>query len=647
MNQAIVFITKAYHHYETLQEVLKKNHLDYPIYYGENSDICLEIARKLVDEGAKVLISTDYLCKIFMKELDASVISIRRSGYSFVSCVAEELKYTDKIAILSRIGGFSFGRAAEEARLVNPEQVYTYEYAHEDEVPRILKKLKASGFHSVICPSWVGPLVSELGMKYAYILLPESDILEAVQHAEAQLRVHRRQALSENLISRVLNLSTEGIAAIDTNGVVLDINDYACKLLDVLPSDLREKNYTETVLAAFDKHGEISSQMETRRRIVTFQGQMFVYDIRSVLIEEGLKALIITFDSAQQIKETERSIRLKELKQGSVASSTFTSIIGGSPAIVQAINKARRYAAVNSTVLITAPSGCGKELFAQSIHNASMRAKGPFIVINCAALPESVLESLLFGYEPGTFTGGKKEGKAGLFELAHGGTVFLDEVSEMPLNIQSRFLRVLQEREVVRIGGTRSIPIDIRVLAATNRNMLKLVSDGSFREDLYHRISTLLLEIPALSERREDIAPIAQFFIYKRAAELHLPISGIDTDALDFLSTLEFTGNIRELNNILERAMVLAQEKTIHLSDIKNTLPKNTALHAEEPPTSSSASRLSTGFASSLKSNRQLSEKAAISEALAACGGNRTLAASALGISTTTLWRKMKATGLL
>ena len=390
MKEPIIFITKAYHHYETIRDVLQKHALNYPVYYGKDSESCLEIARELVEKGAKVLISTDYLCKIFMQELNVSVISIRRSGYSFVSRVAEELKTTDKIAILSRIGGYSFGIAAEEARLVNPEQVYTYEYSNENEVPRILKRLKASGFKSVICPSWVGPLVSDYGMKYAYILLPEPDILEAIQHAEFQLRVNQRQALSENLISNVLNLSSEGIAAIDENGNILDVNDYACSLLGVHRNDLLEKHYSQTVLVVFDRHGELSRHDEVQRSILTLHDQMLVYDIRAVMIDESLKAHLITFNSAQQIKETERSIRLKEMKKGSVAAATFTSIIGGSTAITQAVKRAKKYASVNSTVLITAPSGCGKELFAQSIHNASPRAKGPFVVINCAALPENL-----------------------------------------------------------------------------------------------------------------------------------------------------------------------------------------------------------------------------------------------------------------
>lgn len=640
MENSIVFITKAFHHYDTLRAVMKKHGLHYPVYYDQDSASCMEIAREQVKNGAKVLVSTDYLCKIFMEELDVSVVSIRRSGYSFVSCVLEELKHTDKVAILSRIGGFAFGKAAEEARLVNPEQVYTYEYKDDQEVFQILKKLKAAGFESIICPSWVGPIVADYGMKYLYILLPESDILEAIQHAESQLRVLQKQALNDSLLSRILDLSSEGLAAIDESGIVIDVNERACKILGVQRSEIWGKHYRNTALIVFDKHGEITDSLEVRRRILTVQEQMLVYDTQTITVENQLKAHTISFTSARQIKETERAIRLKELKSGSAAKANFASIIGSSPAIIQAIQKAKRYALVDSTVLINAPSGCGKELFAQSIHNASIRANEPFVVINCAALPESVLESLLFGYEPGTFTGGKKEGKAGLFEQAHGGTVFLDEVSEMPLNIQSRFLRVLQEREIVRIGGNRSIPIDIRVLAATNRDMQRLIQEGKFREDLYHRISTLLLEIPSLAQRKEDIAPLSQYFIYKRADELKLPVSTIDAEALNILRNLNLTGNVRQLNNILERAMVLASTDTITAADIRNALPQMPTT-SPAPPAESRKTTLS------LERRTQDSEKGAILDALNASGGSRTKAASLLGISTSTLWRKMKAMDIL
>jgi len=648
MNQPIVFITKAHHHLETIQSVLKKHSLDYPVYYRKNAEECLELARGLLETGIRIIISTDYLCEMFMKNLEVSVISIRRSGYSFVSCVLEELKHTDKVAILSRIGGYSFGKAAEEAHMVNPEQVYTYEYSDDKEVFQILKRLKAAGFESIICPSWIGPIVADYGMKYLYVLLPEPDILEAVQHAEFQLRVLQKEALNDSLLSRILSLSAEGLIAIDGDGTIININDRACNLLKAHRTELLNRNYRETPLIIFDKHGELSNSTEVQRRILTVPGQMFIYDIQSIMVGDSLKAHVISFTSAQQIKETERAIRLKELKSGSAAKASFNSIIGGSPAMVQAIQKAKRFAQVDSTVLITAPSGCGKELFAQSIHNASTRSNEPFVVINCAALPESVLESILFGYEPGTFTGGKKEGKAGLFEQAHGGTVFLDEVSEMPLNIQARFLRVLQEREVVRIGGNRSIPINIRVLAATNRDMKKLIADGAFREDLYHRISTLLLELPSLAQRKEDIAPLSQYFVFKRAAELKLPVTGIDSEALNFLSGLSFTGNVRQLNNLLERAMVLTDSETVTITDIKNALPQNHESGPEPVYTDmvSTVAKHDSGVRPivplPLSSQTHEAEREIILQTLEASGGNRTKTASALGISTATLWRKMK-----
>lgn len=468
-------------------------------------------------------------------------------------------------------------------------------------------------------------------MRYAYVLLPEKDILEAIRHARFQLEVYKEQTFNTQLISQTLDLATEGIAVIGKNGIIFDINRWACKMLGVRREALIGKNYQKTLLTVFDKHGGLEKGLEVHRKILTIQEQMVIYDVQPVLVDETISARVIIFNSAQQIKEAERRIRLKEMKSGSVATANFTSIIGGSPTILKAIQQAKRYAMVNSTVLITAPSGCGKELFAQSIHNASLRAKGPFVVINCAALPESVLESLLFGYEPGTFTGGNKEGKAGLFELAHGGTVFLDEVSEMPLNIQARFLRVLQEHEVVRIGGTKSIPIDIRVLAATNRDMWQLVLNRTFREDLYHRISTLLLEIPPLSQRKEDIAPLAQYFVYQRAAELRLPVTGISPSALNMLSDIDFSGNVRQLNNILERAMVLSSSTILDIEDIEDALPRQFKDNRIEKPTGQT----------SLSGQRLLSEKNLISQALETAGGSRTEAAALLGISTTTLWRKM------
>ncbi|MDF2531315.1 MAG: sigma-54-dependent Fis family transcriptional regulator, partial [Clostridia bacterium] len=214
------------------------------------------------------------------------------------------------------------------------------------------------------------------------------------------------------------------------------------------------------------------------------------------------------------------------------------------------------------------PSGVGKELMAQSIHNVSRRASGPFVPINCAALPPSLIESELFGYEEGAFTGAKKGGKAGLFELAHGGTIFLDEISELPLDLQGRLLRVIQEKEVMRIGDDRVIPVDVRVVCASNRDLGEQVKAGKFRRDLLYRINILTLNIPPLNERREDIVALAEFFVKIYGQKYgRLPIS-LSEEVLIYLKRFHYEGNVRELQGMMERAVITCENGLILINNI-------------------------------------------------------------------------------
>ena len=217
---------------------------------------------------------------------------------------------------------------------------------------------------------------------------------------------------------------------------------------------------------------------------------------------------------------------------------------------------ARKYAASYSNVLITGESGTGKELFAQSIHSGSPCRIGPFVAVNCAALPESLLESELFGYEEGAFTGAKKGGKAGLFELAHNGTIFLDEIGDMPLSLQSRLLRVLQEKEVIRLGGSQVIPVNNRIICATNKNLAHKVEEGLFREDLYYRINILQIHIPPLREHPEDIPVLARLLFEKKCKEIKKR-KEIRTNLLQMLKRYHWPGNVRQLDAFLERLLVL------------------------------------------------------------------------------------------
>lgn len=289
---------------------------------------------------------------------------------------------------------------------------------------------------------------------------------------------------------------------------------------------------------------------------------------------------------------------------------------------------AKAYARTESTVLITGESGTGKEVLAQSIHNHSNRSQAPFVAINCASFPESLLESELFGYEEGAFTGAKKSGRIGLIESAHNGTLFLDEIGDMPLHLQTRFLRVLQERQINRLGSTTSHHLNIRVIAATHADLEGLMARGSFRADLYYRLNILRLSIPPLRNRSEDIMILADSFLKKHKKS----IKDLPATLPPLLKKYNWPGNIRELENIIERIQVL------FYFDKDSAQPDLLALHL--PELFSASDKADTP--SLLKTSKIDQETRLIKQTLQEVDGNLELVAKKLGISRTTLWRKMK-----
>jgi len=315
-----------------------------------------------------------------------------------------------------------------------------------------------------------------------------------------------------------------------------------------------------------------------------------------------------------------------EIKQLNKATYSFSSIIGNGNKIVEAIKHARRAANTDSNVLLIGESGTGKELFAHAIHQSSSRKYGPFIKINCAAIPSELLESELFGYEEGSFTGAKKGGKLGKFELAEGGTIFLDEIGDMPLYMQAKLLRVIQEREVERIGGTRPRTVNVRIIAATNVNLEEMVAQGKYRQDLYYRINVFLINIPALRERKEDIKTLAYHFLNSLNSKYFKNIEGYSEEAIKYLKRYEWPGNIRELSNVIERAVnIIDNDKLITPEHLPQKI-------------------LGDDFIKEIKSLQIIleeAEKNAIVESLRASKGNRTKAAKLLNISRSTFYEKM------
>jgi transcriptional regulator with PAS, ATPase and Fis domain len=317
---------------------------------------------------------------------------------------------------------------------------------------------------------------------------------------------------------------------------------------------------------------------------------------------------------------------------------TFNEIVGMSPQMKKLRHLAAQAAKTTSTVLIRGESGTGKELLAQAIHNASSRSNQPFIKVNCAAIPESLMESELFGYCEGAFTGALRGGKPGKFELANGGTIFLDEIGDLHPSIQSKLLRVLQEFEFERLGGTKTINVDVRVIAATNRDLRDLMRRGKFRSDLFYRLNVVDLHTPPLRERREDIDYLTDYLLEKITDRLHIPLVAISNEARQLLREYDFPGNVRELENILERAINIINENTDTIQpEHLSLLGFNTA-----PSANSVNHNLMSSLPMTLEESVSLAEKNAILEALKHSGGNRKKAAQLLNIHRSLLYKKLR-----
>lgn len=341
-----------------------------------------------------------------------------------------------------------------------------------------------------------------------------------------------------------------------------------------------------------------------------------------------------------RLQEIEKELNLykEEVRQIYKAKWYFNDLVGQSPEFSMVKSIAHQLSMTTSTLLITGESGTGKELFAQAIHNASNREHYPFVRINCAALPESLLESELFGYEEGAFSGARKGGKPGKFELAKGGTIFLDEIGDMPLNMQTKLLTVLQERVIERIGGTRPIPINVRIIAATNRNLEQLVKQQIFREDLYYRLNVVRLSVPPLRNRMEDIPLLIDALIKRINRTLGSCISAVSDGAMHRLKTNSWPGNIRELENLLERAANLACVSGEKILDIEH-FPSLT--YIDQHPSSRKT------VDHDLNKAIEALEKDMIINALISTNNNKSKAAQLMGLNKTVFYRKLKKYNLM
>ncbi|MFL0266528.1 sigma 54-interacting transcriptional regulator [Candidatus Clostridium radicumherbarum] len=394
--------------------------------------------------------------------------------------------------------------------------------------------------------------------------------------------------IEENTIAneQILENLPLGVIVIDANSNVTSANEYTLKLVNKNISEVLGRNVNEVI-----PYSCLPKVIKTKEKSTgeTMQiNEHIVITNRSPIISnnKAIGAIGVFQDISELAKKLEHyqeelSYYKEELQKHTLKNNHFANIIGSSGSLKEALLIAEKASHSTSTVLIRGESGTGKELIAKAIHNHSKRKDKPFVRVNCAAIPENLLESELFGYEKGAFTGAVKN-KPGKFLLADGGTIFLDEIGDMPRTMQVKLLRVLQEKEFESIGSNETHKVDVRVLAATNRNLEEMLKSGDFREDLYYRLNVISISLPPLRERKEDINLLIEHFINKLSNTLNKKITHIDKEAIQYLQSYDWPGNIRELQNIIERAINLCDNSSITLKDlpiyITNIKPSSTSL---------------------------------------------------------------------
>ena len=353
----------------------------------------------------------------------------------------------------------------------------------------------------------------------------------------------------------------DGISACDEDGIVTYINKSACTMFNITKEEIIGQDLKVLI--------PDSILLKTIRTKKTYQDLEYFIDYKKKVLHL-MSSSYPVFDSNDNVigaidiyRRIKRSIKLATDLVGYQANYTFDDFIGDSKALSDTIKIAKKFSHSDKNILITGDSGTGKELFAQSIHNYSLRKNGPFVAINCASYPRDLFESELFGYDEGAFTGAKKGGKTGKFELASGGTIFLDEIGEMPLHLQAKLLRVIETKTITRIGSNKKIKIDVRIISATNRNLEEMAKKNSFREDLYYRLKILYLHLKSLKNRDNDSVILCNHFIEKFSVDSSKTILGLDHDAISYVKEYDWPGNIRELENIISLSLFYAESEYI------------------------------------------------------------------------------------
>jgi transcriptional regulator with PAS, ATPase and Fis domain len=599
-------------------------------------DDAIREAENMERRGIDAIIVREITDIYIQGKINVPVVPIQISGTDILKAIMKAQKISKRIGLANFYGRYKDINIIRQALDIDIEEFtfFTRQEAHE----------KIRGLHKKVDVIIGGGLTYGMALEHGFeavmIESTEDSIKYALEVASNIAKSRFEEEQKRHQLTTIVNLAGGGIVAADQAGFVSVYNREAERIFQLPYEDvIGRKCECISNVAGFDS---VKASGQDYENVSVIRDKNVFIRTVPITINDKYIGAVATIHEASNVEEMDRNIRITLHASGLTAGSTFSDIIAVSDSMKSAITRAKKFANSDFTILITGETGTGKELFAQSIVNYSRRKKGPFVAINCASIPSNLLEAELFGYEEGSFTGARKGGKIGYFELAHEGTILLDEIGDLSPELQTRLLRVIQEKKIIRVGGTRIIPIDSRVIAATNCSLIEQVNEGRFRKDLYYRLNVLHLHIPPLRERIEDIPYIAAHILgdYKSIKDedrLFL------ISELSSLSSYQWPGNVREMQNVLATLTVLLQDHpsidkptvTRLLADIvlSNTASANQDVKADPHDLSN------------LKKSKRDFEKQMFALLRDESKASKIQIAKKLGISRTTLWRKLKEHG--
>ena len=594
-------------------------------------DDAVQEARRIADK-VDIIISKGGTGQYIKDNVPIPVVLVPISPFDLLSTIRTLPEKTGKVAFIN------YQRPifeTEQVAAICEREIVQYQFHNHRDLEQLAAQVKADG-----CTVYVGgaegvknaalvdlPAVEiEIGEESAYRVMQEA--VDVIQNA----RKEKKRALR---LRRAFDALAEGICVADEEGKISVFNPALARMFGMSRRSLVGQSIYDTpvgnsAIRSFDRFDKHTDQLEQVRDITVNTNHIPIYLNREFI------GTVSTYQDVSRIQLLEGQIRRQLSQKGFVAKYTFDDILGTSPGLLRAKTLAALYSRTAAPVLLEGESGTGKELFAHSIHNASKFASGPFVTVNCAAIPEQLLESELFGYAPGAFTGARKEGKPGLFELAHNGTIFLDEIGEMPKYLQSRLLRVLQEKEIMRVGDNKITSVNCRIISATNKDLLHMVQQDEFRQDLYYRLSVFTVVIPPLRERGEDLNLLCRHFLGVDFEKALSPERLEDLQQeLQRTALHDWPGNIRELKSYCDRLSLIF---SLQEEELSPELLRTDGF----PDRTNEEIRLCLPADLSLRQLHEQAEAKYIDEVLARCGNNHSAAARQLGIGRTTLWRRLE-----